>query len=71
MGEIIIKVPGDVKEIIEVNLPYTEVLKRLGIEKEEKIIKNFFSIKFPDSVNKKTIEETKGDFYEAIFEIND
>ena len=35
MGEIIIKVPGDVKEVIELDLPYTEILKRLGIRKDD------------------------------------
>jgi hypothetical protein len=38
MGEIIIKVPGDVRKVIELDLPYTEVLKRLGIRKEEEEI---------------------------------
>ena len=37
MGEIIIKVPGDVKEVIELNLPYNEIkesLKKLEMKKE-------------------------------------
>jgi len=38
MGEIIIKVPEDVREVIELNLSYTEVLKRLGIKKDDEEI---------------------------------
>jgi hypothetical protein len=37
MGEIIIKVPGDVKEVFELNLPYNEIkegLKKLEMKKE-------------------------------------
>jgi len=36
MGEIIIKVPGDVKEVFEVDMSYEEVLKKLGVKKEKK-----------------------------------
>ena len=33
MGEIIIKVPEDIKEVIELNLSYTEIFSKLGIKK--------------------------------------
>ncbi len=37
MGEIIIKVPEDVKEVIETELPYREIKKKLEeLEKEKK-----------------------------------
>ncbi len=40
MGEIIIKVPVDVKEIIEVNLPYNKIISTLSkLEKKEEINK--------------------------------
>jgi len=32
MGEIIIKIPENVKKTIKLNLPYVEILKRLGID---------------------------------------
>ena len=67
MGEIIIKVPGDVKEVIELNLSYTEIFNKLGIKKEEeKIIEKFFATKFPQKKKNKTWEETKGEFYEEL-----
>ncbi len=37
MGEIIIKVPEDVREVIETELPYREIKKKLEeLEKEKK-----------------------------------
>ena len=40
MGEIIIKVPGDIKEVFELNLPYENIKKALmELEKKEDIKK--------------------------------
>jgi len=44
MGEIIIKVPEDIHEVIDLGLPYKKIKEKLReIEKEEKLenIKNF------------------------------
>ena len=67
MGEIIIKVPEDIKEVIELNLSYTEIFNKLGIKKEEeKIIEKFFATKFPQKKKNKTWKETKDEFYEEL-----
>jgi len=40
MGEIIIKVPGDIKEVLELNLPYENIKKTLmELEKKENVKK--------------------------------
>ena len=38
MGEIIIKIPEEIKETIEINLPYSEIKKKIEeLKKEEKL----------------------------------
>ena len=72
MGEIIIKVPEDIHEVIDLGLPYKKIKEKLEeIEKDEELVKNFLSIKLNKEIKKKSLNETEGDFYEAIFEIND
>ncbi len=72
MGEIIIKVPEDVREVIELEIPYKEVKEKLEeLSEDENLIKKFFSVKLPEEIKTKTAEETIGDFYEGIIEIND
>ncbi len=38
MGEIIIKIPEEIKETVEINLPYSEIKKKIKeLKKEEKL----------------------------------
>jgi microcompartment protein CcmL/EutN len=79
MGEVIIKVPEDVREVIDLGISYKEVKKKIReLEREKKgkkrevLIKKFFSLssKLNEKIKKKSVEETKGDFYEGVVENN-
>ena len=72
MGEIIIKIPEDVHEEIKLDISYKEVKEKLKeIEENRKLLEEFLSINLDEKVKKKTLDDTKGDFYEAIIETND
>ncbi len=58
MGEIIIKVPEDVHEVIDLGLPYKKVKEKIEeIEKEETI--KFLKENFDRVVNSIEVEEVK------------
>jgi len=72
MGEIIIKIPEDVHEEIKLDISYKEVKEKLKeMEENKKLLEEFLSINLDEKVKKKTLDDTKGDFYEAIIETND
>ena len=73
MGEIIIKVPGDVKEVFEINTNYNqdEISKvKKGIEKILKKIERerLFTeiIKLGEEIKDKDTKETEGELYEWL-----
>ena len=73
MGEIIIKVPGDVKEVFEINTNYNqdEISKvKKGIEKILKKIERerLFTeiIKLGEEIKDKDTQETEGELYEWL-----
>ena len=59
MGEIIIKVPEDVREVIETELPYREIKKKLEELEKEKKRENALKIleKYKHSVEIEEINE--------------
>jgi hypothetical protein len=73
MGEIIIKVPGDIKEVFEINTNYNqdEISKvKKGIEKILKKIERerLFTeiIKLGEEIKDKDTKETEGELYEWL-----
>jgi len=71
MGEIVIKVPEDVKEVVDLEIPYNRVKEKIKeLCEDENLKRKFFSIKLPKEVKAKAIEETESDYYEGILEVN-
>lgn len=71
MGEIIIKVPENVREVVDLEVPYSRVKEKIReLYEDEKLKREFFSLKLPKETKAKTIEDTKSDYYEGILEIN-
>ena len=71
MGEIIIKVPEDVHEVIEMEIPYSKIKEKFReLYEDENLKRKFFSVRLPEDAKTKTIEETRNDYYEGILETN-
>ncbi len=56
MGEIIIKVPGDVREVVEVNLPFDKIFDIIKKEVKKEKIKQLVEKTFNTLRENKTLE---------------
>ncbi len=59
MGKIIIKIPEDIEETLELNITYRELLEKLGLEKrrEKKLIKETFNTLKTNKYLEKQLDE--------------
>ncbi|NPA53255.1 MAG: hypothetical protein GXO21_01155 [Aquificae bacterium] len=59
MGKIIIKIPEDIEETLELNISYDELMKKLGLEEKIKnlVEKTFRTVKKDEKLEKELEEE--------------